>query len=161
VKDMGEGARSGLHFGLTSGVITTLGLVVGLHAGTNSLQAVAGGIITIAVADAMADALGIHISKESERNISVREVWHATGATFLAKFFMAVTFLVPILLLPLSAAVIVSVLWGVFVVAWLSYRMARAHGEPVLPVVGEHVGIAVLVVVITHYLGVFIAYAFV
>jgi hypothetical protein len=31
----------GLSFGLTSGVITTLGLIVGLHAGTHSRAAVA------------------------------------------------------------------------------------------------------------------------
>lgn len=41
---------TGVHFGLTSGVITTLGLMVGLHSGTHSLRAVAGGILTIAIA---------------------------------------------------------------------------------------------------------------
>ena len=39
----------------------TLGLMVGLHAGTHSMPAVLGGILTIAVADAMSDALGIHV----------------------------------------------------------------------------------------------------
>lgn len=157
---LGEGARSGVHFGLTSGVITTLGLIVGLHAGTESLQAVVGGIITIAVADAMSDALGIHISKESESHLSVRQVWHATAATFVAKFAMAATFLAPVLLLPLREAVMASVAWGVLVVALLSYGLARARRVAVLPVVGEHVGIALLVVIVTHYLGEAIAHMF-
>ena len=47
--------RVGLSFGLTSGVITTLGLIVGLASGTESKLAVIGGIITIAVADALSD----------------------------------------------------------------------------------------------------------
>lgn len=157
---MGKGTRSGLHFGLSSGVITTLGLIVGLHAGTESLQAVVGGIITIAVADGMSDALGIHISKESERDLSVRQIWYATAATLVAKFVMAATFLIPVLLLPLRMAVLASIAWGVLVVAVMSYGLARNRNEPVLPAVGEHVSIALLVVVITHYLGERIAQAF-
>ena len=44
---------TGLSFGTTSGVITTLGLIVGLHSGTHSALAVIGGIITIAIAPAV------------------------------------------------------------------------------------------------------------
>ena len=36
--------KTGLSFGLTSGVITTLGLMVGLHAGTHSRAVVLGGM---------------------------------------------------------------------------------------------------------------------
>ncbi len=39
-----KGARTRIFFGATSGVITTVGLIVGLHAGTESLVAVPGGI---------------------------------------------------------------------------------------------------------------------
>ena len=56
---MKESLKTGITFGLTSGVITTLGLMVGLHSGTGSRIAVIGGILTIAVADAFSDALGI------------------------------------------------------------------------------------------------------
>ena len=44
--------KTGLSFGLTSGVITTLGLMVGLHSGTHSRTVVIDGILTIAIADA-------------------------------------------------------------------------------------------------------------
>jgi hypothetical protein len=40
--------RTGLSFGLTSGIITTLGLMVGLHAFSGSKLVVVGGILTIA-----------------------------------------------------------------------------------------------------------------
>jgi hypothetical protein len=58
-------ALAGLSFGLTSGAITTHGLLVGLAAGTESGVAVIGGVITISLTDAMSDALGVHISEES------------------------------------------------------------------------------------------------
>jgi hypothetical protein len=43
-----DGARTGLFFGATSGVITTIGLITGLNAGTRSIAAVLGGIFVIA-----------------------------------------------------------------------------------------------------------------
>ena len=104
--------KTGLSFGLTSGVITTLGLMVGLHSGTHSRTVVIGGILTIAIADAMSDALGMHIAEESKNNGVVSEIWESTIATFLAKFLIALTFVVPVLLLPLEVAMMVSVGWG-------------------------------------------------
>ena len=47
---MRQSLKPGFSFGLTSGVITTPGLMVGLNAGTHSRLAVIGGIVTIAVA---------------------------------------------------------------------------------------------------------------
>ena len=44
---MKESLRTGIAFGLTSAVITTLGLMVGLHSGTHSKIVVIGGILTI------------------------------------------------------------------------------------------------------------------
>jgi len=61
---MKDSLRTGISFGLTSAVITTLGLMVGLHSGTGSRLVVLGGILTIAIADAFSDALGIHISEK-------------------------------------------------------------------------------------------------
>ena len=63
---MNHSLKTGLAFGLTSGTITTIGLMVGLHSGTHSSLIVVGGILTIAVADAFSDALGIHIAEEAE-----------------------------------------------------------------------------------------------
>ena len=101
--------KTGLSFGLTSGVITTLGLMVGLHSGTHSRTVVIGGIVTIAVADALSDALGIHVSEESKNSGPTRQIWEATVATFVAKFVIAMTFVVPVLTCPLDQAIVISV----------------------------------------------------
>ena len=60
---MEHSLKVGFSFGITSGIITTLGLMVGLNSSTNSKVAVIGGILIIAIADAFSDALGIHISR--------------------------------------------------------------------------------------------------
>lgn len=146
----------GLLFGTSSGIITTLGLVTGLAAGTESRLAVIGGVLTIAVADAMSDALGIHISEEAEGIHSEREIWTATLATFFSKFLTAATFLVPVLLLELPAAVWASAAWGTLVLAVISDRVARVQGVPPWRVIGEHLLIAAAVVAATHFLGVWV-----
>lgn len=145
--------KIGFSFGLTSGVITTLGLMVGLHAGTHSKSVVLGGLLTIAVADAMSDALGIHIAEESKNHGNTNEIWESTLATFAAKFVIAATFAVPVLFLPLDLAVVTSLIWGLSLLAVLSYALARAQQVPPWKVIGEHVVIGLSVVAITHYLG--------
>jgi len=150
---MTQAVTTGVSFGLTSGVITTLGLIVGLHSGTHSTLAVLGGVLTIAVADALSDALGIHIAEESRVSHSTRHVWHATLATFVTKFLMALTFAVPLLLLPLAQAIVASVIWGFLVLTALSLRLARAQRVAAWRVIGEHLLIATAVVVLTHLLG--------
>ena len=145
--------KTGLSFGLTSGVITTLGLMVGLHSGTHSRTVVIGGIVTIAVADALSDALGIHIAEESKNNGNVSEIWESTIATFVAKFLIAMTFVAPVLLLPLEEAMKVSVVWGLSLLAALSYLLARAQQIPAWKVIAEHVIIGISVIASTHYVG--------
>ncbi len=150
---MKDSLRTGMAFGLTSAVITTLGLMVGLHAGTHSSMVVLGGILTIAIADAFSDALGIHVSEEAENTHSHKEIWASTVATFLAKFLFTMTFVVPVLLFPLATAIVVSLVWGMVILTTLSYVLARMQGKTPWKVVGEHVLIAAAVIILTHWVG--------
>lgn len=152
--------RTGLSFGLTSGVITTLGLLVGLSSGTNSKIAVMGGILAIAIADAFSDSLGIHITEEAKEIHSVKEVWESTVSTFLFKFVTAITFIVPVMLLELSIAVLVSLAWGMFLLGIFSLYIAKDRKISSWKVIGEHVFIALVVVLISHYVGEWIRVTF-
>ena len=62
---MKDWLRTGISFGLTSAVISTLGLMVGLHSGTGSKKVILAGVITIAIADAFSDALGIQRNQKT------------------------------------------------------------------------------------------------
>ncbi len=150
----------GLNFGLTSGIITTLGVIVGLNSGTHSKLVVLGGIFTIAIADSMSDALGIHMSEESENVHSLKEIWQSTISTFLSKFLCALSFVIPVLLLDLMQAIMVSIVWGFLLIILLSYRMARKQHKKPYSIIGEHLLIATLVVILTHYVGELIAKVF-
>ncbi len=115
------------------------------------------GILTIAIADAFSDALGIHVSEEAVNTHTTKQIWVATIATFLTKFLFAMTFIVPVLLLALSTAIVVSLIWGLSILAVLSYIIARTQGEPPWKIVGEHLVIAIVVIAITHWVGDWIA----
>ncbi len=152
--------KTGFSFGLTSGVITTLGLMVGLHSGTHSKLAVVGGILTIAIADAFSDALGIHISEEAKDKQPQRQIWLATASTFLTKLVFALTFIVPVLMLELLTAMIVSVIWGLLILGIFSFLVARTQKVEPVKVILEHLLIALIVIVITHFCGEWIALRF-
>lgn len=157
---MKESLRTGISFGLTSGVITTLGLMVGLHSGTHSKLAVLGGILMIAIADAFSDALGIHISEESENVHTRKQIWASTVSTFLSKFIFALTFVIPVVLFELSIAILISVAWGLGVLAIISYKIAMSQGTKPWRVITEHLLIALAVIIITHFVGDWISVAF-
>lgn len=153
---MDSGARTGIFFGTTSGVITTLGVIVGLNAGTESLVAVIGGVLVIAVADAMSDALGIHLAQESDPNVADRQVWTATVWTFVAKFLTASSFVLPFVLFPMAQAILVSVAWGYGIIILLSHRLATAQNLRPGAVIGEHLVIGTLVILASHGIGVWV-----
>ncbi|HQB85068.1 MAG TPA: hypothetical protein PLZ69_01350 [Candidatus Pacearchaeota archaeon] len=149
--------RKGFSFGLTSGIITTLGLIVGLHSGTHSNVVIIGGILVIAIADAMSDALGVHVSEESENKHSTKEIWESTVSTFLSKFVFALIFIIPVLFLQLSTAIIVCVIWGLSLITIFSYYIAKQQNVKPYSIILEHLIIAIMVIMITHYVGDWIA----
>jgi VIT1/CCC1 family predicted Fe2+/Mn2+ transporter len=157
---MKHSLKTGLSFGLTSGIITTLGLMVGLHSGTHSKLVIIGGILIIAIADSFSDALGIHISEESENKHTTKEIWESTISTFLFKFVFALTFIVPVLVLQLSTAIIIGVAWGLSLLGIFSFYIAKAQKIKPWKAIMEHLLIAVVVIVITHYVGDWIGMTF-
>lgn len=152
--------KTGFSFGLTSGIITTLGLIVGLDASTHSQLVIIGGVLTIAIADSFSDALGVHVSQESQNKHSAKAIWESTIATFLSKLIFASTFIIPILLLELQSAILISVIWGFLILAIFSYFIAKQNKESAWKVVGEHLLIALIVVLITRFVGGWISTVF-
>ncbi len=145
--------KKGFGFGLTSGIITTLGLIVGLYSSTESKLIVMGGIFIIAVADALSDSMGIHISEEAENKHSKKEIWESTFSTFFSKFIFALSFVIPILLFQLRTAIIISVIWGLLLIAIFSFYISKKRGLTPYKVIVEHVIITIFVIIVTYCIG--------
>lgn len=149
---MNKSWKSGIGFGVTSAIITTLGLMIGLITSTESRLAVIGGIITIAIADALSDAMGMHLSQEFSGN-SQKNVWISTISTFLTKLIIACTFLICPIFLPLITSAIINIIWGLLLLAIFSYIIAKNEKENPFSVIFQHVLIAILVIVLSYFIG--------
>ncbi|MEM2896447.1 MAG: hypothetical protein QXG01_02550 [Candidatus Bathyarchaeia archaeon] len=143
----------GVGFGLTSGVITTLGVIIGLHAGTHSKLAVLAGIVVLAIADALSDSMGVHISEEAEMEHTTKELWETSFFTFVSKLIFTLSFIIPIAFLELYVAILVSIFWGLFLITLFSFYMAKSQKQKPYKVIAEHVFIVALVILSTHYIG--------
>ncbi len=153
--------RKGVGFGLTSGIITTLGLMIGLAASTNSRLVVLGGILTIAIADAFSDSLGVHISEEAgSKRTKIKAIWESTLSTFISKFIFALTFLIPVLLFNLQFALIISIIWGLLLITLFSYYIAKRNNHHILKTIFEHVMITIIVIILTYLAGLLISNVF-
>jgi len=145
--------KKGLGFGLTSGVITTLGLIVGLDASTGSRLAVIAGIFVIAIADSLSDAMGIHMTEEAAHKTTQRQVWEATISTFLFKFIFALTFVVPFLFFSLVNSVVICIIWGLFLITVYSYHLAKNKKMAAYKVICEHLLLTVIVIGASYFVG--------
>jgi vacuolar iron transporter family protein len=116
----------GLGFGLTSGIITTLGLIIGLFSSTHSRGVILGGIIIIAIADGLSDALGMHISEESN-STNEKKVWNSTLWTFISKLIVALSFILPVIIFSLLNAILFSIAWGLALIGVFSYYIAKRN----------------------------------
>jgi hypothetical protein len=153
---MNHQLKTGLSFGLTSAIITTLGLMIGLISGTESKIVVIGGILTIAIADAFSDALGIHLSEESEGKHTRKEIWEASLATFFFKAIFGLSFLPAVLIFPLSLAAVINVAYGLSLLSLLSYFLAKWEKEVAWKVILEHLIVAIIVIILANWIGIFI-----
>jgi VIT1/CCC1 family predicted Fe2+/Mn2+ transporter len=150
---MRTSVRTGLSFGLNSGVITTLGLMIGLNASTGSKLAVTGGILTIAIADALSDSVGIQASEESKCKYSRNEIWQAGITTFFAKFFFALSFLIPIFLFDLTNAVKISIAWALLLITLFSIYIANLEKSSISKSIVRHLTLAVIVIILAQLAG--------
>jgi VIT1/CCC1 family predicted Fe2+/Mn2+ transporter len=153
---------TGVSFGLTSGVITALGMIVGLSSATSSRLAVVAGITIMAIVDGLADAAGLHMSEESElergrTKHTPKEVWLTTLFTFIFVSGFILTFAVPILFFPLEIAVFIAIVWGIILIILLNFYIAKIKHESPVKLIYEHILLALLVIVVSGYVGKLIA----
>lgn len=150
---MKNSIKTGLGFGLTSGIITTIGLMIGLYAGTKSIAVIVGGIFVIAIADSLSDAMGIHMVTEVDRKNSHRQIWESTISTFLFKLISTLSFIIPFLFLQVSTAIIVGIVWGVTLISVFSYYIAISKKKSPYRTIAEHLFITFIVIILTYHLG--------
>ncbi|MGD9129618.1 MAG: hypothetical protein PVJ09_03985 [Candidatus Woesebacteria bacterium] len=149
---MKNSVKTGFSFGLTSGIITTLGLITGLISGDASNNVIIAGILTIAIADSMSDALGIHIAEEIKKK-KHKEIWLATITTLFFKFIFALSFVWPFIFFSLKTAFMLDLSWGITLLTIFSFMMAKQQKKAAWKAVTEHLLIALIVIFLSKIAG--------
>ena len=139
-------------FGATSSTVTSLGIIFGLITSANPQASVIGSLLVIAVADNIADSLGIHIYRESTAT-QKENTRMFTISNFITRFGITLTFVVLFVVFPLDYAAVFCTVIGIGVLVFLSYLIGVQRKTSILKEIAVHLGIAIPVIVISHFLG--------
>ncbi len=131
-------------FGATSAIVTGLAFIVSLSGGTDPKNSIIGSLLVFAVADNVADSLGIHVFQESDLKDKTA-VNTSTLSNFATRLLMILSFCALVYLLPIQAAIVVCAVWGVSVLVVLSYLIAIEQKARVSTAIAQHVAVALLV----------------
>jgi VIT1/CCC1 family predicted Fe2+/Mn2+ transporter len=139
-------------FGITSAIVTSLALMLGLDQTRDPKTSIVGALLLIAIADNIADSLGIHIYRESlpgtESNPKVNTI-----SNFATRLAVMMLFVGIVLALPLTIAIAISVAVGLALLTVLSYYIAINQRTSIALSIVHHLGIAIVVIFLSHYLG--------
>ena len=139
-------------FGATSSTVTSLGIVFGLITSGNPKASIIGSLLVIAVADNVADSLGIHIYRESTAT-KQDNTRMFTISNFMTRLGITFTFVVLFAFLPIEYAAASCIVIGFGILVFLSCLIAIQRKTSILREILIHLGIAIPVIVFSHFIG--------
>jgi vacuolar iron transporter family protein len=139
-------------FGSSAAILTDVSLIVGLGSARTGKGPILAGLLTIAVADNISDSLGIHLYKESE-GYGAKLSLFSTVMNFLSRLLISCTFVAIVLLLPMAHAIVAGLVWGLLLIVVISYLISRRNKDSAVKEVSVHVLTAVVVIVLSRFLG--------
>jgi len=140
-------------YGITSSVVTSLALIVGLDGITNPKMSIIGALLLIAVADNISDSLGIHIYRESQSSNSKNNIKIYTFSNFLTRLSVTSLFVLLVVFLPIEYAISSSIIIGLSLLSVLSYLIAVNQKANPYSQIFQHVGVAIVVLITSHFVG--------
>ena len=147
-------------FGGTAAIVTSVALIFGLDAATATKSTIVSGLLIVALADNLTDALSMHVYQESERQLEPREAFIATWSNFLTRLLLALTFVLLVVVFPIASAVVASAVWGLLLLVALTWAIARERKVSFAVELGKHCAAALAVIAASRGIGAFITARF-
>jgi len=139
-------------FGSSSAIITNIALTIGLDTTVNAKAAIIGSLLVVALADNISDTLGMHMFQESEGH-SKKTVWILTFTNFFSRLLTSLGFILIIFIFPLNVGVVLGVIYGLSILTFISYLIAKSRRVNPWSAIGEHLFIATAVIVLSKLFG--------
>jgi len=139
-------------FGGTAAIVTSMALITGLDAARAGRGSLIGALLIAAVADNLTDSLSVHMYQESER-LEQREAFIGTVTNFATRFVLCLSFVLIVAVAGVHAAAGWGVLWGMTLLAALSYIVALHRRVSIASEIAKHVAVALMVILVSKGLG--------
>jgi len=143
---------SRIAFGATAGVVTSMALITGLSAADAAKRTIVSALLIAAIADNLTDSLSVHIYQESER-LEKREAFIGTLTNFAARFGLCISFVLLVAGFPTSVATVLALLWGITLLAALSWALARERQIAPAAEIVKHIVVATMVIAASEVIG--------
>ncbi len=151
-RDKFQTSKNNLFFGSTAAIITNLGLLIGLYSAPNARLTIIGSMLVIGIADNISDTLGIHVYQEAE-GLKNAKVWLYSLGNYAARLGISLLFVFYVAFLPMALALLYCLVSGVILITFISYSIARHNHTSPTEAILEHLGVALLVIIISRILG--------
>jgi len=141
-----------ISYGGTAAVVTSMALINGLIAANATKPVIVSALLIAALADNLSDTLSIHIYQESEQ-LNKRDALTGTITNFLTRLLFGISFVLLVGLFPLPYVAKAAIIWGMLLLAILTYLVARERKVKPLPEVLKHLLIASVVITVSMMIG--------
>jgi vacuolar iron transporter family protein len=121
--DSKEQLNKGQLFGLISGSITTIGVIVGLWQSHNNIGIIISAILSIALSDSFSDGFGMYFSQRT--HLDQTEATNIGIQTTFYKIIVTLSYIIPFLILDIDTAIKINITWGCFLIAYASYQIGE------------------------------------
>ena len=145
-----------ISYGGTAAVVTSAALIIGLIAADATKPVIISALLIAALADNLTDALSIHIYQESEQ-LEKKDALAGTITNFFTRLLFGISFVILVGLFPLSYVAKAAVIWGILLLAILTYLVARERKVKPLPEILKHLAVAFVVITVSRMIGYWIA----
>jgi VIT1/CCC1 family predicted Fe2+/Mn2+ transporter len=141
-----------ISFGGTAAIVTSMALIAGLDAANARRATIVSALLIAAVADNLTDSLSVHMYQESER-LEQRQAFFGTLTNFATRFIVCLTFVLIAALFQEHAVAVVGIVWGMSLLAALTYLLARHRKVSTMPELGKHLAVALVVIFVSKGIG--------
>jgi Na+-transporting NADH:ubiquinone oxidoreductase subunit NqrB len=141
-----------ISFGGTAAIVTSMALITGLNAVKAGKTTIMAALLIAAIADNLTDSLSVHIYQESER-LERREAFLGTMSNFVTRFTVCLSFVLIVMQWQGRAAAVAGIVWGMSLLAALTYVIARERKAAVLSEIAKHLVVASMVLFVSQAVG--------
>ena len=115
-------------FGIVSGIITSLGLLLGLYGAKVNVTIIIAGLLSIAISDSISDALGIYYASN---NINDVNPYQESFYALIFKCLIPLLMIIPIKLFEIKKGIYLNIILGLIIIFYVSFVVFKSYNKAI------------------------------